>query len=84
MFDSFILESNIYPLMNILDMNNRELELFCAVLLVIYGINFWVGKRENYRLANAWLDLVRQVLADNFGKIGTISSVKNEKDVKFE
>lgn len=65
-------------------MSNRELELLCFVILIVYGINFWLGKRENYRLAHAWLGLVRQVLADNFGKIGSNSFIKGPKDVIFE
>jgi hypothetical protein len=52
-------------------MINRELELFCTFIILIYGINYWYGRRENQRLAHAWLDLVKPVLADNFGKIGS-------------
>jgi len=65
-------------------MSNRDLEILCSIILIIYGLNFWYGKRENYRLAHAWLDLVRQVLADNFGKIGSNNSIKSAKDVVFE
>jgi hypothetical protein len=66
------------------DMSNRELEFFCSVILIIYGINFWYGKRENQMIAYEWLGLVKQVLADNFSKIGSNNAVKGIKDVVFE
>ena len=68
----------------LLDMSNRELEFFCSVILIIYGINFWHGKRENQKIAHEWLALVKQVLADNFSKIGSNNAVSGIKDVIFE
>lgn len=65
-------------------MSNRELELFCSVILIIYGLNFWYGIRENRKIAYAWLGLVNQVLADNFSKIGSNNAVKGIEDVVFE
>jgi hypothetical protein len=65
-------------------MSNRELEFFCSVILIIYGINFWYGKCDNQKIAHEWLGLVKQVLADNFSKIGSNNAVSGIKDVVFE
>jgi hypothetical protein len=65
-------------------MVNRELELFCSFILLIYGINYWYGRRENHRIAHDWLDLVKQVVADNFAKIGTNNQVRGPTDVIFQ
>ncbi len=70
--------------MNILDFDIYKIEVLCFFILLIYGINFYLGKRANEKLANDWLDSVRQVIADNFGIVGSVNHVTKASQVTYE
>ena len=36
-----------------------SLEIICFFILIIYALNFYLGKRVNQQIANDWLDSVR-------------------------
>jgi hypothetical protein len=65
-------------------MKNSELEFLSGFIIVVYLLNFFHGKRENLKIANTWLNLVKPVFAENFGQIGTNKYVKSAGDVIFE
>lgn len=58
--------------------------MLCFFILIVYGINFYLGKKVNEKLAYDWLDSVRQVLADNFAIIGSVNHVTKPSQVIYE
>lgn len=46
------------------------LEILMISGLVVYFINFVMGKRKNSQLANAWLQSHKQLLEENFSLVG--------------
>ncbi|CDW86861.1 UNKNOWN [Stylonychia lemnae] len=60
------------------------IEIICLVTFLSYLITFIYGKRVNRQIADKWLMEVRQVLADNFARIGQSSQIKTKDDVYFE
>jgi len=62
------------------------LEIGYGCLIVCYLINFFVGKRTNQKLADAWYKSVQEVLEQNFTRVGMAdganTSLTAEKFVK--
>ena len=46
------------------------LEYICIAFLVVYAVNFFVGKRINERLAIHWLSAIKPLFELNFSHLG--------------
>jgi hypothetical protein len=45
-------------------------ELFACLLVVVFVVSFFRGKRANRQIANAWYKAIKSVLEMQFAKIG--------------
>lgn len=62
----------------------HAIEIICSFILVVYLLNYFLGRMQNKSYADRWLNQVRQVLADNFSVVGSKSNVSSPFDVQFE
>lgn len=53
-----------------IDWNMHAAEVICSFILLIYALNYILGRKQNRQMAEAWLDEVKPALADNFSVIG--------------
>lgn len=67
----------------LIDLDVYGLEVLCFMICAIYGFNFLIGRNFNRVLARAWTRQVKQVIADNFSRVG-VWEVKGPNDVYYE
>jgi len=48
-----------------------SIEFTIIAVIVVSGLNYVCGRIQNKNHARRWLDAVRQILIDNFAKIGS-------------
>jgi len=60
---------------------NYYLEYVYISFIIIYIINFWVGKSKNEAIAKAWAENVGKILRKEFTRIGSVSNNNNNTHV---
>lgn len=58
---------------HLLHMNNWQnyyWEIVMIIGILVYGINFFIGKSKNFQISNAWFNSNRELLEKNFALVG--------------
>ncbi|KAL1497902.1 hypothetical protein ABEB36_008784 [Hypothenemus hampei] len=71
------------PVTIMMNWDSYYLEIVMSAGLVAYFLNFLMGKAKNFKIANSWYQVHKQLLEENFALVGDDGSKERRDDVSL-